>query len=506
VLRNLAANILGQGWIALLGIVFFPFYISRLGVESYGLIGFYTVLQSWIALLDLGMTPAAVRETARLTPDPASAEAVCDLVRSLQVVTIVLAVLVVLGLWALSGPVAVHWLTPQALPRETVAHTLMIIALAAGGRFCEGIHRGVLFGMHRHLLYNSIYTTLSTVRYAGAALVVMVLPSIEAFFWWQAALSIVIVLALAWATRSVLPRLSRRPRFSLEALRRISRFSGGLSLTGLFAFLFTQIDKVMVSRFVDLESFGVYMLAVALAGMLPMLAAPIVTTFFPSLSATVAAADREQELSLFRSGTQLIAILAAPVIAVFTVMGWRVVLAWTGNPVLASSVAPVLCFIALGTFCNVVLQVPFTLQLAHGWTTLSVRINALGAILLAPAVYLGFSAYGLVGVAAAWALINAVVLILSTVAMHRRLLSGELWRFVRDALVVPLAASFFAVGCVALALQRSPDRIENFGIVVLAGGLALLATSVSLPAGWKLLRLLMARLAGFPRVGVESGK
>ena len=42
---------------------------------------------------------------------------------------------------------------------------------------------------------------------------------------------------------------------------------------------------------------------------------------------------------------------------------------------------------------------------------MSVRINALGVILLAPAVYVGFSAYGLVGVAAAWALTNAVVLI-----------------------------------------------------------------------------------------------
>ena len=40
-----------------MGLVFVPVYIKYLGIESYGLIGFFASLQAWFALLDMGMTP-----------------------------------------------------------------------------------------------------------------------------------------------------------------------------------------------------------------------------------------------------------------------------------------------------------------------------------------------------------------------------------------------------------------------------------------------------------------
>ena len=55
--RNLIANYLGQGWTALMGLAFVPLYIQYLGIEAYGLIGLFAVLQAWLALLDMGLTP-----------------------------------------------------------------------------------------------------------------------------------------------------------------------------------------------------------------------------------------------------------------------------------------------------------------------------------------------------------------------------------------------------------------------------------------------------------------
>jgi len=46
--RNVSANILGTVWSTVLSLLFIPVYISLLGLESYGLIGFYSSL---IALL-----------------------------------------------------------------------------------------------------------------------------------------------------------------------------------------------------------------------------------------------------------------------------------------------------------------------------------------------------------------------------------------------------------------------------------------------------------------------
>ena len=58
--RNLIANFVGRGWVALMGIAFIPLYIKFMGIESYGLVGFFTTFQAVFALLDLGLTTTQI--------------------------------------------------------------------------------------------------------------------------------------------------------------------------------------------------------------------------------------------------------------------------------------------------------------------------------------------------------------------------------------------------------------------------------------------------------------
>ena len=41
-----------------MGLAFIPLYIKYLGVEAYGLIGIFAILQAWLGLLDVGLKPA----------------------------------------------------------------------------------------------------------------------------------------------------------------------------------------------------------------------------------------------------------------------------------------------------------------------------------------------------------------------------------------------------------------------------------------------------------------
>ena len=65
--KNIIANYLGHGWRVLMGLAFIPLYIKYLGIETYGLIGIFAILQAWLGLLDMGMRPALGREMARFT-------------------------------------------------------------------------------------------------------------------------------------------------------------------------------------------------------------------------------------------------------------------------------------------------------------------------------------------------------------------------------------------------------------------------------------------------------
>ena len=80
--KNVIANYFGQGWQALMSLVFVPLYIKYLGMEAYGLIGIFAVLQAWLVLLDMGMKPAMAREMARFTGGAHNAQSIRDLLRS----------------------------------------------------------------------------------------------------------------------------------------------------------------------------------------------------------------------------------------------------------------------------------------------------------------------------------------------------------------------------------------------------------------------------------------
>lgn len=71
--KNIAANYVSQIYVTLIGIVMLPVYIKYMGAEAYGLVGFFSMLQAWFSLLDLGLTPTIGRETARFKAGAVSA-------------------------------------------------------------------------------------------------------------------------------------------------------------------------------------------------------------------------------------------------------------------------------------------------------------------------------------------------------------------------------------------------------------------------------------------------
>src|SRR5271169_2176126 len=82
---NLAANFVGTGWYVLLQLVCVPLYLKFLGIEAYGLIGFYLILQTGLQVLDFGLSPTMNREMARYSVQPEKSAEARDLVRTLEI-------------------------------------------------------------------------------------------------------------------------------------------------------------------------------------------------------------------------------------------------------------------------------------------------------------------------------------------------------------------------------------------------------------------------------------
>ncbi|MDP2247064.1 MAG: oligosaccharide flippase family protein, partial [Nitrosomonadales bacterium] len=145
--KNVIANFLGQGWTALMGLAFIPIYIQYLGVEAWGLVGFMTMLQAWMVLLDMGLSPAISREMARFKGGAHTAQTIRNLLRSLEVIYFLVAIVIALLMWAATPLIVNNWLTAQKLTPLVITQAIHMMVLVLAGRMLEQVYRGVIQGL-----------------------------------------------------------------------------------------------------------------------------------------------------------------------------------------------------------------------------------------------------------------------------------------------------------------------------------------------------------------------
>lgn len=476
--RNVAANFLASGWAALMGLAFVPLYVRYLGIESYALIGFFATLQVWLALLDLGFNATINREMARFSAGSQSAQQVRDLLRSMEVICTVVALLLAVLVAAGARPIGTHWLNAQALPLETVVGAIALMGLVIASQWLGTFYRSGLLGLQRQLWLSGTAAVAATVRALGSvAVLAYVSPTLTAFFLFQAAVSTAEAIAGRWYLLRALPRAPAASRFDASALRRVWRFAAALSMGAVLATLLTQLDKVLLARLLPLDQFGYFMLMVTVAGALSILTVPVHNIAYPRFAALLVGGDEATFAVEYHRFAQLMAVTVLPAGLMLAFFSSDIVYLWTGDEAATRAVAPLLSVWVAGTTLNALMHVPYMAQLAHGWTRLSLAVNAAAVALMLPALLVLVPRHGAIAAAWIWLAINAAYVIVTIPLMHRRILRLEQWRWYGQDVLAPLAAGALATIAMKALLPGAIGLAQ-----VLAAALAVtLATGFATP-------------------------
>jgi O-antigen/teichoic acid export membrane protein len=258
---------------------------------------------------------------------------------------------------------------------------------------------------------------------------------------------------------------------------RIRRFAGGMATITLLSIVLMQVDKLLLSKLVSLEDFGYYALASSAASALYFLSTPIAIALSPRLTELVAKADQQALIDTYHRASQWLAALLIPAALVMAAFAEPLLRVWTGNVNLAQQVAPLLALLALGTLCNGFMFVPFTTQLAHGWTGFAVRVNIIAVIFMVPAILWAVPRFGAIGAAWAWLALNAGYVLIGMHFMHRRLLPNEKWRWYLDAVFMPLVIGSITVMALRKWIVLPQDRVS---MAAALAGISLLVLAVVL--------------------------
>ena len=283
--RNVGANAASAVWNGLLIVAVTPWYVSLLGFEGYGLIGFWVVMQVVLSLCDLGMGATLVRDYAAANGAPDGPGRRRHLLRTLEVVYWPLAALLTMLLAASAGWIAESWLNLRVLPADQVARSIVWMALALGLQFPGSLYANGLLGLQRQGRLALIQIGANTLRYGGGLAVLLWRADPVPYFLAQALVSAV----QTAATRAMLSRsLTRtdaaatRPAFRPELLRHAWRFSAGMALTAAAGVLLANVDRLFLSAMMPAAELGKYTMAWSVTGLVQLGVQPFYRAYFPA--------------------------------------------------------------------------------------------------------------------------------------------------------------------------------------------------------------------------------
>lgn len=459
---TLAANI----WAALIGILLVPIYVNRLGIEAYGLVGIFLTIQTLCRLFDLGIPVFINRELARLSsntgPSPAR-----QLVNRLEMVYWSLALLIGLGLYCVIPLGTAHWLRPAALDPETIRVSLQLIAVITVFQWPASLYIGGLIGLQKQSLLALLQSGIATGRALGAWALVEYYPSLTTFFLWQLCVTIVSSLLLRSMLRRALPD---GPQGSIPWPSIVKKIYHSLPLAGIgvLSIPLLQMDKIVLSHILPLDSYGRYILASTITTSLYMITNSVYNSVFPRLTKIAALANENLLLAEYLRGTRLMGSLLLPATLCIAIFPREVLLAWTGSISDDSNASTALSLLAIGTGMHGLAHLQGALQIACGKNRISLMVNCVAVCLCVPLVWLLACSFGILGGGIYYVALHFGMLAVHVMLTHRQLLTTARYAWFKSTLVSVIAAAMVPV---ALRLSVSPPstRRECFILLVLAG-------------------------------------
>ena len=152
--KNVISNFMGQGWTALMNFIFIPVYVHYLGIESYGLIGFYATIFAFMTLFDFGLISTVVKEIAVLNTKSDAAARSRDVVRTFECLIFGLALLLALAVYLAAPWLGAEWFSAKKLSGEEITNAIYFMGLMGAIRFIELFYRGIVIALEQQVILN----------------------------------------------------------------------------------------------------------------------------------------------------------------------------------------------------------------------------------------------------------------------------------------------------------------------------------------------------------------
>lgn len=447
VTKNIIANYLGKLWGFISIFLFVRLYIDILGIESYAIINFYTVILGLLAFADAGLTATLTRELARNN----NIETKSNLVFTFERIYLCICLILIMVIALSSNIMSQNFLASKTYPPETVAHYLRLIGIGVALQLFSTLYEGGLNGLQYQVLTNKVRITWGIFRTGIVLIPLYFFPHLDIYFWWQILCNLILLFVFRYLLYSLLP--NAKPVFSKKLLKSTSKYALGMMGIAFISAINIQIDKLVTSKYLSMEEFGFYSIASTLAQLPTLVVIPIVVAVFPLLSMLISQQDIESTEKIFHKYSFLIACITTPIVLCIGLYATQLITLWTGRGEIALSIDSIVRFLLVGGLFLCLQLTPFYLALANGFTKINLYSGIIGLIFIVPMMIYAIKNYGMIGVTFPWIFINVMTFFIMGIYVVRRFLNNQVFIWLFWDIFIPILVTVVIVIIVEFMLR-----------------------------------------------------
>ncbi len=422
---NTIANYIGQFYTIVIAIVMMPLYLKLLGAEAYGLVGFFALVQSWMVLLDMGLSATLTREVAKALSTKTELVNFKKLLHSLELILIFFS-LVVTGCFVIfSNWLSENWLNVIDLDVTVVSYCISLMGLTVGLRLLASLYRSGISGAEKQVWLNIANIIIVTLKFVGVVFVFyFVSNEVKYFFEYQIIVAIFELAVLSFKFYKIMDIGKFKFYFSMDAIRPVLPFMLGVAYTSGIWVVLTQLDKLILSGILPLKEFGYLSLIGMVANAVLQLMMPLGQALQPRMVSLLHQHKEMEMLRLYKKTTQLMAVSIFSVTGVIAVFSYQLLYSWSGNLELSVWGSDVLFWYVLGNAVLTITGFQYALQFAHGQIKMHVWYNTVIVIVSVPLIFWSAFTYGALGVAQAWFVLRMVGFLIWVPIVHHKFAPG----------------------------------------------------------------------------------
>ena len=455
---NVISNYVGQITIAVLNFIFIPTYIKYIGVEAYGLVGMFAVLQIALNSFDAAIIPLLSREMSCYLGGGKSLESIRNLLRTSEIICLIIGILFSAIISLTANFFANNWFIVENLSKDIVAQAIIIAVFVVALRAMEDLYKGALMGLQKQVTQNIVAVITSLFRFVGVIYALEYYEaSIKTFYYWQLLSSIITVALYIIITYKQLPNMLSLAKFSYNEIKDNKDFSLGSFFYAITNFVSNQTDKILISKFISLKDIGYYTLALNITNVLGMISSPVYLAFYPKIVTLKTQGNNEEAAKCFHLLNQIVNLTCSVGAFSLVFYGKYIIGFWTQNLELTDNVTPYLWLLAIGmlffTNTSILMLIPYI----SGKPIVCAKIATLGILLIFISTLPLILKFGAFGAAYGYIIQNLCIFLAFPFCFNCYLKSEQKTWFFKDVMIPNLVTLTLFYISSLFNIVKTPD-------------------------------------------------